>query len=176
MKAMKFGNYVPSDRVVSRQIKTDFRQHTRVMGHISHIYCLTFDRTGEYVITVSLNFRFTWRFYNHSLQGADDNLIKVWDVRECLLRYTYRGHFGEVSDIAISYDNALLASGSNDKTVRIWSLQNGATLNVYMKHRGPVISVSFPAFFEDNVRYLISASHDCSVCFYRYDANTLEFE
>ncbi|KAE9548571.1 hypothetical protein FO519_008222 [Halicephalobus sp. NKZ332] len=159
MKAMKFGHYVPPDRVVSRQLKTDFRQHTRVMGHISHIYCLTFDRTGEYVIT-----------------GADDNLIKVWDVRECLLRYTYRGHFGEVSDVAISYDNSLLASGSNDKTVRIWSLQNGATLNVYMRHRGPVISVSFPAFFEDNVRYLISASHDCSVCFYRYDANSLEFE
>ena len=40
-----------------------------------------------------------------------------------LLVCTCRGHTAEVTDLAISADNALLASSSNDHTVRCWSLQ-----------------------------------------------------
>ncbi len=40
-----------------------------------------------------------------------------------LLVRTCRGHVAEVTDLAVSADNALLASSSNDHTVRCWSLQ-----------------------------------------------------
>ncbi|KIH58511.1 hypothetical protein ANCDUO_11283 [Ancylostoma duodenale] len=65
------------------------------------VYCVTFDRTGNYVLT-----------------GADDNLVKVWDVHQGLLRYTYRGHSAEVADVTVSYCNQMIASGSVDKSIR----------------------------------------------------------
>lgn len=33
-------------------------QHTRILGHLSSIFCVAFDRTGRYIFT-----------------GADDNLV-----------------------------------------------------------------------------------------------------
>ena len=48
-------------------------------------------------------------------QGADDGLVKIWCSRNGRLLATLRGHHAEVSDIAISQDNTLIASASNDK-------------------------------------------------------------
>ena len=35
------------------------------------------------------------------------------------------GHTDSVSSVAISTDGAKIVSGSNDKTVRVWSLETG---------------------------------------------------
>lgn len=75
--------------------------HTRILGHLGPIYCVKFDATGRYLFT-----------------GADDNLIKVWDAKTCLLRYTFRGHTSFIMDMTICPENTMLASGSMDKTVR----------------------------------------------------------
>ena len=48
-------------------------------------------------------------------QGADDGLVKIWCSHNGRLLATLRGHHAEVSDIAISQDNTLIASASNDK-------------------------------------------------------------
>lgn len=33
------------------------------------------------------------------------------------------GHEGEVTDLAVCRDNSMVASSSNDTTVRVWSLE-----------------------------------------------------
>jgi len=48
-------------------------------------------------------------------KGADDCLVKIWSALDGRLLATLRGHSGEVSDIAISHNNTLIASGSTDK-------------------------------------------------------------
>ena len=63
-------------------------------GHMHYpAYCVVFDQTGRYALT-----------------GADDYLVKLWDVEGGHLVYTCRGHVGEISIIVISPDNALFAS------------------------------------------------------------------
>jgi WD40 repeat protein len=42
-----------------------------------------------------------------------------------MLRASCRGHEQEVTDLALSCDGKLLASGSIDATVRVWSMRVG---------------------------------------------------
>jgi WD40 repeat protein/serine/threonine protein kinase len=53
-------------------------------------------------------------------------------------------HDGPVRSVAISFDGKLLASGSNDQTVRVWDLTHGGRIlqNINI-HSGAVQSVSF---------------------------------
>ena len=52
-------------------------------------------------------------------------LPQIWCAETGALLKTCRGHEQEVTDFAVSADNAVVASGSIDKTVRVWSLQVG---------------------------------------------------
>ncbi|KAI1718733.1 bromodomain-containing protein [Ditylenchus destructor] len=132
--------------------------HCRILGHLASIFCVKLDRTGRYIFT-----------------GADDNLIKVWDAQTCMLRYTFRGHSGEIADMAVSQENTMLASGSVDKTVRVWCLQRGSTLMVYKGHTALLTTIDFLPFVKDDVRYLVSAGNDCTVVFYKYSAKKKDF-
>ena len=46
----------------------------------------------------------------------------VWDVQQGRLLYTLQGHTSWVRCIAFSQDSGLLASGSDDGTVRLWDV------------------------------------------------------
>ena len=40
------------------------RLHRRILGHLSAVYCIAFDRAGLRIFTVSLNYVFEiWQFY-----------------------------------------------------------------------------------------------------------------
>ena len=41
--------------------------------------------------------------------------MKLWSTRDGRLMATFRGHAGEITDIAINMENTLIASGSLDK-------------------------------------------------------------
>ncbi len=83
-------------------------------GHmVWPVYCVKFDQTGHYIIT-----------------GADDHLVKVWSAVSGALVLTLRGHGNVIMDMAISYDNTLLATASADKVIRVWTLSTGAAVMV----------------------------------------------
>ena len=53
--------------------------------------------------------------------------------------YLLSGHDGEVMSVALSADGSKVVSGSGDKTVKIWSADNGEVLQtlsgeIDMKH------------------------------------------
>ena len=99
----------------------------QVDGHLSApVYCVVFDRNGEYVIT-----------------GADECLVKVWSVQTGRLMYTIRGHSNFITDIAVSIDNTTVASASSDMTLRISSLRNGETKNVLRGHTAQVNLIEY---------------------------------
>lgn len=75
-----------------------------------------------------------------------------------LLR-TLQGHSGWVQSVAISHDGQFIASGSNDKTIKIWSWETGKLLTTFTGHLGSVNSV---AFSPDRL-FLVSGSDDKTV-------------
>lgn len=84
----------------------NFQLLGRTQGHLSAVYCVLFDSSGRYIFT-----------------GADDLLVKVWHAISGRLLTTLRGASAEITDLAVNYENTLLAAGSVDKMVRVWCLQ-----------------------------------------------------
>ncbi|KAJ3336459.1 hypothetical protein HDU83_009406, partial [Entophlyctis luteolus] len=53
------------------------------------------------------------------------------------------GHTGEVTSVAFNHDGSLIASGSFDKTVRVWNSLSGALVSELKGHSNWVCSVAF---------------------------------
>src|SRR5712691_11765849 len=59
------------------------------------------------------------------------------------LRHTLRGHEKIISRIAWSPDGRILASPSEDGTIRLWNIQTGELLRTLTGHTGWVVSVAW---------------------------------
>nr|XP_022292305.1 bromodomain and WD repeat-containing protein 3-like isoform X1 [Crassostrea virginica] len=160
--------YVIRGREMSGQSRTDhacpnhfytkINMHARKLGHLSAVYCVSFDRTGHYIFT-----------------GADDALIKIWKACNGRLLATLRGHNSEITDIAVNYENTLLASGSCDKTIRVWCLRTKAPIAVLQSHTATVTSLQFCPQSKGEARVLMSTGGDGCVCFWVWDVTTNTF-
>jgi hypothetical protein len=53
----------------------------------------------------------------------DHDLKQIWSLEHALLLVSCRGHEGEITDLAVSCDNTMVASSSNDTTIRCWDLK-----------------------------------------------------
>ncbi|KAL0068188.1 general transcription repressor [Marasmius tenuissimus] len=93
--------------------------------------------------------------------GAEDKLIKVWNIEMKTIRNIFEGHTQEVYSIDYSSDGQLIVSGSGDKTVRVWNMEDG-TSKLFTTHEdnAGVTSVRFSSdgryvaagYMDDHVR------------------------
>ncbi|KAM7413407.1 hypothetical protein PAMA_020681 [Pampus argenteus] len=134
------------------------RLHRRILGHLSAVYCIAFDRTGLRIFT-----------------GSDDCLVKIWSSFDGRLHSTLRGHSAEITDLAVNYENTLIAAGSCDKTIRVWCLRTCAPVAVLQGHSGPITSLQFSPFAKGSKRYMLSTGTDATVCFWQWDVNNINF-
>ncbi|XP_061605673.1 transducin beta-like protein 3 [Phyllopteryx taeniolatus] len=91
------------------------------------------------------------------VSGSQDCTVKVWDLPADLLaaetdlhqlaaRATEKAHDKDVNSVAVSPNDKLLASGSQDRTAKLWSLAGEGTvdlLGVFRGHRRSVWAVCF---------------------------------
>ncbi len=87
--------------------------------------------------------------YNGFATGKEDGGIALYDATG-KTRVRLRGHAGllnnedkEIWTLAFSPDGSILASGCEDKTVRLWNTDNGKNLTILKNHKSRILSVTF---------------------------------
>lgn len=115
----------------------------------------------------------TLEFSNNSTTvaaGLSDSFIKIWDLNGRKLESVIEdkqnggpkeyqrlvGHAGAVYGLSFSPDDRFLLSASEDKTVRLWSLETYQGLVSYKSHNDPVWDVQFSPLGH----YFATASND----------------
>ena len=73
-----------------------------------------------------------------------DKTIQLWNIadRDKPI-YTFIGHTDAITAMDFSINGKLLASGSSDKTVRLWDVATGQHLHTFIGHIGEVGAVTF---------------------------------
>lgn len=91
------------------------------------------------------------------VSGSQDCTVKVWDlpqdlsatgteIHQLTARGTEKAHDKDVNSVAVSPNDKLLASGSQDRTAKLWSLAGEGSLGllgVFRGHRRGVWAVCF---------------------------------
>jgi dipeptidyl aminopeptidase/acylaminoacyl peptidase len=81
---------------------------------------------------------------------------------------TLTGHSRGINSVAISPDGQTLASGSNDKTIKLWQLSTGDELRTLTGHSGLSAGVYSVAFSPDG-QTLVSGSDDKTIKLWQVD-------
>ena len=134
-------------------------------GHTDGIWAIAFSSDGALIAS-----------------GSDDKTVKLWDVEEAwisndsakssanfislpLEEEKDKGHEHWVRSLAFSPDGQILASGSEDKTIKLWDVKTGKYLNTFKGHDDKIRSVAF----SPNGKLIASGSDDQLVMLWNAD-------
>jgi len=135
-------------------------------GHHDLVQSVAFSYDGSLLATGSWDYTVrVWRVQHTGVtqvkhHGSDDRLkltIPDNDDDTTLVVHKLHGHHGNIHTVAFSQCDKLLASGSWDKTVRLWDVINGSCLFVLEGHGGWVQAV---AFSSDGEHLVSAGDHD----------------
>ncbi|HKS40040.1 MAG TPA: protein kinase [Blastocatellia bacterium] len=73
----------------------------------------------------------------------DGRIINLLDVATEKVTATFDGHISAIHSVAFSPDGRLLATGSIDRTTKIWDISSGGLIANIKGHEGEIFSVAF---------------------------------
>jgi WD40 repeat protein len=95
-----------------------------------------------------------------SSSAGGGGVVRVWDERKpSMSALVLEGHTGGIT--ALSVDWTTIATGSADRSVKLWSLLTGQVLCTSAHHTSPVVGVSL------RDRHVLSSAQDGQVCLWR---------
>src|SRR5579859_6955867 len=88
---------------------------------------------------------YSTHYSTHVASGGADTILHIWDSQTGKTVATYSGHTGAINAV-LWLAETLVASASEDGTVRVWNTLNSTVL-VYNQHKGPVKALTSIAMF-----------------------------
>lgn len=165
----------------------NFTITTKWLWHSTQVYCLSFDKSGKFVIT-----------------GGDDGVLNVYSLaNDKLVQRLTDEDFEEfteavnsvcrtvepnvdtlerqlerfaINDIAVEDQNVLVAAAKNSGSISVWNLQTFAFVVKFEEQVFPIRTLLFSSSAFDNYKYLVSTSEDGFVFLYEYNYKTLVFK
>jgi WD40 repeat protein len=133
-----------------------------VVAHTGWVRCVAFSPDGKLLATPGFSYQpmGSWWETPIPIWRTDDGKLQIL-LRAGLLGFI-RGHRGPVNSAVFSPNGYLIASGGNDKTVKIWHIE-GRLLCSLEGHIGLVNSVAFSS----DGKFLASADSDGSIFLWR---------
>lgn len=128
----------------------DFDKPLKKYEAESEISTITTSPDGKFILIGSGGLSFSDKTYNSIVILEERSLDELKKLE---------GHTGKVNSLCCSPDGKFLLSGSDDKTVRIWIINNGKELMVLSGHKDSVNSVCY----SPDGRYALSCSSDRTV-------------
>jgi glucose repression regulatory protein TUP1 len=90
--------------------------------------------------------------------GAEDKLIRVWDIANRTIRNKFSGHEQDIYSLDFAQNGRTIASGSGDRTVRLWDIETGQnTLTLSIEDGVTTVAIS------PDAKYVAAGSLDKSV-------------
>ncbi|KAA8498569.1 WD repeat-containing protein 5 [Porphyridium purpureum] len=94
---------------VAAPVKPNYVLKYTLLGHEKSVTCVKFSQEHGDCLASS----------------SSDSLIRLWDADRGRPLKAMAGHKSGVSEVAWSYDNAMLVSASDDHTCKIWDVETG---------------------------------------------------
>lgn len=91
----------------------------------SYVRAVCFSPDGKWLIT-----------------GAEDHVVKVWDVRNRKVKHRLVGHETDIYSVDASANSQFIISGSGDKKAKLWSLETGKLLSTLGEEFGPTDGIT----------------------------------
>ena len=138
------------------------------------------------------------------MTGSADKTLKVWDipstkgpkkksaqqtltaegVTRAVSRYTAAAHEKDINAVAVAPNSRLLATGSQDRTLKIWSSADGSLQGICRGHKRGIWSVAFSpvdkavatASGDAAVKIWSVADYTCLKTFDGHDASVLRVQ
>lgn len=103
----------------------DYREKFVLRGHIRGISAVQFSPDCSMIASAGMLLSHVSTIAQYILTGfsaGTDAAVKVWDTLTGRLVYTFEGHMAGISTLAWSPDGQWIATGSDDKTIRLWNV------------------------------------------------------
>ena len=131
------------------------------LGYISYAYLTgQFEKHKSWVYSVDINKK-------DIVVSASENELLIWDKRKCTHRLV--GHSDAVKTVAFSHDGLKIASGSIDKSIKVWSSLSKKLIKTLNGHNEGVNKVEF----SNSDNYLISAGYDSKMFIWDWKNNKI---
>jgi len=140
------------------------------IDYTNTIFALAFSADGQYVYT-----------------AGEDIYIKMWDWRKKKIVNRFAMHPNKINDIAVNTYNTLLASASNDRTIKIFNINSGELITTLTNFDAPVQKIEFHPFLDklvaayyesvtDSTNNLSKTSSIGHLALIDYDTKKIEWE